>query len=133
MIEKYTLDATYTKENGLWLLNVDSPNLPTDFPIRERNIVYIPAGEFGGNHMHPRSEAFVGVGSDLELLWQDDNGQQHAEVMNPDRQDGTLTLFVIQPMTPHVVVNRGKNPAILIEFADGAQHDVEPANLLLQE
>lgn len=33
-------------------------------------------------------------------------------------------------MTPHVVVNRGKNASVLIEFADGPQHDVEPTSIL---
>lgn len=129
MIEKYSVDPTYRKENGLWLLNADLPNIPVDFPIHERNIVYIPAGEFGGNHKHPRIEAFIGIGENLELIWQDQDGQKHVEAMN--FKDGSqLTLFVIHALTPHIVVNRGKNAAVLIEFANEAQHNVEPVNLL---
>lgn len=130
MIEKYPINPTYRKENGLWLLNIDSPDLPTTFPIHERNVIYIPAGEFGGNHRHPRSEAFIGVSGNLELTWQDHNGKKHVEAMCPEEKNDLLTLFVIQSMTPHVVMNRGKNAAVLIEFADQAQHDVEPVNLL---
>lgn len=127
MIEKYLLEPTYTKKNGLWLLNVDTPNLPESFNIFERNVVFIPSGEFGGNHKHPRSEAFVGVGEDLQLIWQDDAGKRHVEKMN---QGSGLQLFVVRSLTPHVVVNNGDKPAVLIEFADDKQHGVEPADLL---
>jgi hypothetical protein len=127
MIEKYPLETTYQKDNGLWLLNVDSPDIPGDFVIVERNIVCIPGGEFGGNHRHPRTEAFVGIGSDLELIWQDDDGLKHIERMY---EESGLQLFVIHSLTPHVVVNRGDSPAVLIEFANDRQHNVEAVDLL---
>lgn len=124
------MNPTYKKENGLWLLNTDSPDLPMDFSIHERNIVYIPAGEFGGNHRHPRQEAFIGIGSNLELIWQDQDGQRHVETMSPEGKGDLLALFVVRSMTPHAVVNRGQDAAVLIEFADSPQHDLEPVNLL---
>lgn len=52
----------------------------------------IPGGEFGGNHKHPRTEAFVGIGSDLELIWQDDSGVKHTERMDDERG---LQLFIL--------------------------------------
>lgn len=129
MIEKHAFTPTYRKENGLWLLNVDTPELPVDdFTIVERNVAYIPAGEYGGNHKHPRTEAFVGIG-ELELIWQDTNGERHSELMST-AEENQLRLFIVRSMTPHVVINRGKSAAVLIEFADAAQHDVELVNLL---
>lgn len=124
------MNPTYRKENGLWLLNMDLPDLPTDFHVHERNVVCIPPGEFGGNHRHPRNEAFISVGGNLELIWQDQDGQKHIDAMSPEEEDSLLILFVIHSMTPHAVVNRGKSAATLIEFAEEAQHDVEPMALL---
>ena len=127
MIEQYPFTPTYEKENGLWLLNVDKAELPDDFLVVERNVVCIPAGEAGGNHMHPREEALVGIGEGLQLIWEDTEGKRHAEVMSGEEG---MKLFVIRSLTPHAVVNRGATPAVLIEFANDVQHDVVPVDLL---
>jgi oxalate decarboxylase/phosphoglucose isomerase-like protein (cupin superfamily) len=127
MIEKYPFEPTYTKDSGLWLLNVDNPDIPGDFTVVERNIIRMPGGKFGGNHRHPRSEAFVGIAGDLHLVWQDKEGEKHTEKM--DSESG-LQLFVVHSLTPHAVLNRGTTPAVLIEFANAPQHDVEAIDLL---
>ncbi len=127
MVEIHPFTPTYKKENGLWLLNVDTTDVPSNFTVVERNIVYIPGGEFGGNHKHPRNEAFIGIGDSLQLIWQDDEGNNHTETMSNDSE---LSLFVVHSLTPHVVVNKGNAPAMLIEFADDKQHDVVAVDLL---
>lgn len=57
---KRLLDKIYIKDNQLWVLNLDNIDLP--FEIKERSLVYILPGKFGGNHSHPRMETFIGIG-----------------------------------------------------------------------
>jgi hypothetical protein len=126
MIKKIPIEPTYKKDNGLWNLNTLLLPLPDNFTIAERNIIYIPGGQFGGNHKHPRTEVFIGIG-DLYLIWQDAAGDNHEDKMKDDEQ---LYLFFVESFTPHTVVNRGTNPAVLFELADGPNVNVEPAILL---
>ncbi len=125
--KKIPIEPAYRKDNGLWNLSTNSLPFPKDFKIAERNIVYIPTGEFGGNHKHPRTEAFVGVGEDLFIVWQDNAGKKQEDMMTGGKQ---LYLFIVEPFTPHAVVNRGSGFAILAEFADGPNINVERAEVL---
>jgi hypothetical protein len=127
MIKKFPIEPTYRKENGLWNLPIDSLPLPKEFVIYERNIVFIPLGEFGGNHKHPRSEAFVGIGENLYIIWQNEEGKKQEDKMMDGKK---LYLFVVEPFTPHVVVNHGNGFAILVELADGPNVNVERAEVL---
>lgn len=127
MIHKIPIEPTYKKDNGLWNLDTISLPFPDKFQIAERSIVHIPAGEFGGNHKHPRTEAFVGIGEELYIVWEDDKSQKHEDKMMDGEQ---LFLFVVEPFTPHAVINRGNSFAILVEFADGPNVDVEQAEVL---
>lgn len=129
MVDRHTITPEHANPDKLWSLSLDAAILPgvVDFTITERDLIYLPAGGVGGNHKHPRTEAFLGIGSGLILLWQDKAGTIHREQMDDSKG---LTLFVVRSMTPHAVVNKAAGPAVLIEFADAAQHGVEPADLL---
>ena len=121
-VSKGEIAPSYKRESGLWVLKLEDVKLPEGFDESERSIVYIPLGEVGGNHRHPRREAIIGIG-DLELVWIDENEKKHRELMN---KNGKLTLFVVSAMTPHAVRNTSsKNFGMLLEFASEPQHDVE--------
>lgn len=126
-INKRSFTPTYSRENGLFVINLDTvKDLP--FNIKERSLVNIPPKQFGGNHQHPRWEAFVGLGKGLRLVWQDETSQKHEEPMNPN---GELYLLIIPPNTPHAVINKSEsNSEILLEFASEPQHDVEIVTLV---
>ena len=127
MIKKIPIQATYRKDNGLWNLNTDSLPLPEGFVVKERNIVYIPAGEFGGNHKHRHTEALLGVGDNLLIIWHDEDGRRHEHRMMDGEQ---LYFFIVEPFTPHVVVNRGTSFAVLAELTDDFRRDVERVEVL---
>ena len=118
-IEQFPITPTYKKENGLWVLNLDTIEIP--FDIKERSVVSIPPGQIGGNHKHPRQEAFIGLGEGLELVWIQD-GRTERTNMNPE---GKLFLFFIPPYLQHAVINNSKTNGILIEFADKAQEKIQ--------
>lgn len=126
-VSKRPFSPTYGRENGLFGINIDSINdLP--FDIKEKSLVNIPPGVIGGNHHHPRWEAFVGMGRGLKLVWRDDRGNRQAELMNPE---GKLYLFILPPHTPHAVINESNAVmGILLEYASESQHDVEAAKLI---
>lgn len=114
----------YKKENGLYVLDIDSIEVP--FIVKEKSLVYIPPGELGGNHRHPRQEAFVGIEEDLQFIWVEDGETRNLE-MNRDHQ---LQLIMVPTNLEHAVFNRSKNQmAILLEFADGAQENVETVKI----
>ena len=124
-IQKYPIEPLYKKDNGLYILDIDSIRVP--FQIKERSVVYIPPDEFGGNHKHPRQEAFIGIGKGLELIWIQNN-KKVREKMNPK---GKTFLFIVSPYLGHVVINNSKKEfGILIEFADDFQKDVENCTII---
>jgi len=125
MIIVNSLAPVYKKENGLYVLDIDSIEVP--FVVKEKSLVYFPPGELGGNHRHPRQEAFVGIGENLQFIWVE-NGETHNLEMNPDHQ---LQLIVVPANLEHAVFNRSKNQmAILLEFADGVQENVETVKIV---
>ncbi len=126
----YSIDIQYSykKPNGLVLVHTDSLESKVPFKILERSIISIPPAEFGGNHSHPRSEAFLTFSNDLELIWKDDSGNIHSEIM---MKGENLRLFIVEPHVPHVVVNRSlTHSATLFEYANGPQVDVISTDLL---
>ncbi len=125
-VQKYEFTPAIFKENGLFIAEVDKvDNIP--FDVKERSVVNIPSREFGGNHKHPRWEAFIGIGHGLKLVWEE-NGSNKEEVMNPH---GKMFLYNISPHIPHMVVNTSKDEAgILLEFASESQRDVQQVLLV---
>jgi hypothetical protein len=96
------LKEKYKKENSLWVLDFDDIKVP--FEVAQSSLVYLPPFAIGGNHSHPRREAFLGVGEELELVYVD-KGVKKKEKMY---EKGVLKLFVIPPHLPHAVVNNSK-------------------------
>lgn len=122
MIRKIPIEPI-RRDNGMWNLQTHLLPLPKGFVVEERNLIAIPAGVVGGNHVHPRTEIFIAVGN-LYLEWRDAKGNRHSEAM---AEAGQLFVYVVEPYTPHAVVNKGTQPAVLFELADDIQHDVKPA------
>ncbi len=127
MINRFTIPYTYKRETDLWVLNLETVELPIDFEIVERSIVAIPPKQTGGNHTHPRQEVFIELGEGLELHWRDETGIKH--IVSLDSAGG-LTAFLIPPNIPHAVYNSGNMNAYLIEFADGVQRDIKPSKVI---
>jgi len=120
---------TYKKDDsGLWSLDTEQLPLPKDFKVKEKSIIYFPPKQSGGNHIHPRTEIFLGIGASLKLVWQDKDGHTHSNPMNPENK---LYLFRIPPHLPHAVVNESDHQfAMLLELADQKQENVKAAALI---
>jgi len=118
-----TFQPTYKKETGLWYLDIPDIPIPSDFKVVEKSIVCIPPKEQGGNHKHPRREAFVGIGEGLELAWLDENNDIHTRKMYTADH---CILFIIPSFLPHVVSNNSTSEiGFLFEQADALQTNVE--------
>ncbi len=100
---------------------------PSEFKITEEAVVYIPSGEMGGNHKHPRVECFLAWGEGMTFYWLGENGEVNEEAMVTDEG---LKLIVVPSFLPHVVVNHGEGLGLLWEFADGAQVEVEAVEVV---
>ncbi|MEK7571010.1 MAG: hypothetical protein AAB553_01935 [Patescibacteria group bacterium] len=127
-VEKIGITPTKKTKQGLWNLFIEQVSLPEGFTPVTHSLVSIPPSEVGGNHKHPRREIFLAVTDGLVLVWKDETGKRE-EKMGPTEGHG-LTLFSLPPYIPHAVVNRGKIPAIMYEWADAKQHDVERVHLI---
>lgn len=117
------LHFTYKKPNtDVWVLNFD--DIPVDVSlVRDRQIVNLGPGSVGGNHTHPRTEWFVGLGA-LVFVWLDETGKKHQQPMQPE---GELLLIEVPPHLPHAVVNPSAvAPGVLFELADAKMADVVP-------
>lgn len=127
MVEKITIQPSFTYPNGVWNLNLADIKLPEGFLKKEEKLLCIPAGAVGGNHSHPRTEIFIGVGENLLLVWEDAEGTRHKENMS---DAGAQCMFIVHSLTPHAVVNNGTQAALLLEIADGPLVDAMDANLV---
>lgn len=118
---------TYKREDGLIVIYDPSVQFPEGFDIKIQGVVVFPPGAKGGNHKHPRMEAFYSLG-DLIFVYLDENEQKHEMSMAPENDD--YKLFVISPNLPHAVVNRTDKEVVMVEFANEEQHDVEKVELI---
>lgn len=128
-VKIYSIEPLYKKSNGLYVQEIDRTDLPLEFEPLVRHLVTVPAGEISANHKHPRKEAFIGIGDDLEFIWLDNDGQKRHEKMN---HNGELKLFVVDSFTPHAIKNSSTAPAVLLEYADREQvdQDIELVSLV---
>lgn len=116
------LNYTYKKpDTEVWVLNTD--DIPVDkSKIKDQQIVHLAPKSVGGNHKHPRTEWFIGIG-ELFFIWLDEDGLKHEEHMHPN---GQIFLFEVPPFLPHAVANRSSDKVgILFEMADGKMENVE--------
>lgn len=121
------LNFTYKRDDtDLWVLNTD--DIPVDKNlIKDQQIVHFAPKSFGGNHKHPRTEWFIGMG-DLEFIWLDENGEQYRTHMNPK---GQILLIEVPPLLPHAVLNKSDSKSgILFELADAKMVDVEQIEIV---
>lgn len=116
------LNYTYKKpDTDVWVLNTDDIPVGKE-KIKDQQIVHLAPLSVGGNHKHPRTEWFIGIG-DLLFVWLDESGNKHQEHMHPD---GKILLIEVPPFLPHAVANKSEtNVGILFEMADGKMVDVE--------
>lgn len=121
------LNYTFKKDTAdLWALNLQDIPVNTS-KIADKQIVSIGPNSFGGNHKHPRTEWFIAL-DPLQLIWLDEDNNQHTEEMFAENQ---LFLITIPPYLPHVVLNTSAtHRATLFEYADAEQHDVERVELI---
>ena len=125
-LQKTPITPKYKKENGLTVIDIDKINLP--FEVKEKSIVNIPPGQFGGNHQHPRIEAFIGLSPDLELIYLDENNKKVSVKMFENNQ---YYLIIMPTNLPHAITNKSKNNfATLFEFASDEQHNIKKINIL---
>ena len=126
-VEKKVIQPAYTKDKGFWVIRTQEYFSEIPFQVAEQSLITIPPGKIGGNHKHPRLEAFIGLGNELYLLWQDEKGELHEERM----EDENINLFIIPSMLPHAVINKSDSAvATLYEYASESQHDVEKVDLV---
>lgn len=114
------IQPLYKKPNGLYVQEIDRSDLPLGFQPVVRHLVTIPSGAVSANHRHPRTEAFIGIGNDLEFFWIDEDGNKQSRIMNPADQ---LILVCVAPNVPHAIKNNSDAPAVLLEYADKIQSE----------
>lgn len=115
------INYTYKKpDTDIWVLNTDDIPVDKSF-VKDQQIVHLAPQSVGGNHKHPRTEWFVGIG-ELEFIWIDEKGNKQTEHMNPN---GQIMLIEVPPFLPHAVRNSSSDKVgILFELADGKMKDV---------
>ena len=122
---KTPLSPTYAKPNGVLVYDA---NLPVPDGYSLSSFVTLPAGAFAGNHTHPRQEIFICHQPDVFLHWTDSAGNKHTDAFVSS--EGRATMYTIPPHVPHAIVNGSNAPAMLIEYADGPQTNVQPAQVM---
>lgn len=126
--EVIKFNPSYTREDGLMVINKEDVPFPEKLDLTEDSIVVFPPNAKGGNHKHPRTEVFVGFG-ELILYWLDENGEKQS--MHMSGESSSLLLFVIPPFLAHAVVNESESEqAVLYEWADAKQHDVQSVDII---
>lgn len=121
------LNYTYKKEDSdVWVLNF------TDIPVnaekvKDKQMVHLAPQSTGGNHKHPRTEWFIGIG-DLEFIWLDEQNKKHSKHMHPK---GEIILITVPPFLPHAVRNNSDTQfGMLLEFADAKNEGTETIRIV---
>ncbi len=90
------LNYTYRKKStDVWVLNTDDIPVSSD-RIKDVQLVHLAPNSSGGNHKHPRTEWFIGIG-DLEFIWLDEDGTPQRKHMHPN---GEIILIEVPPFLP---------------------------------
>jgi len=114
----------YAREDGLTVFDSARQELNGIFEVEDLAFVTIPSAAIGGNHSHPRTEAFIALTKGLVLHWLDSSGTKQTKELGPQE------LTIVAPNVPHAVQNTSDEIAVLIEYADALQHDVERVALV---
>jgi uncharacterized RmlC-like cupin family protein len=122
------IDPLYQKPNGVYVQEIDRIDLPLGFEPVVRHLVTIPKGAVSANHKHPRKEAFIGIGDDLEFTWLDETNHVQTFQMN---LDGKLHLIVVDSHVAHAIKNNSQSPAVLLEYADRTQKESDVVGVRL--
>lgn len=91
-------DLNYTYKRPVvdfWVLNTDDIPVEKEL-VSDQQLVHLAPGSVGGNHFHPRTEWFVGIG-DLVFVWLDEENRQQETHMHPE---GCIRLITVPPMLP---------------------------------
>jgi len=120
---------TYKRDDDLTVIYGKSIPLPSKYKqkYKESGIVIFPPGVKGGNHKHPRVEAFYSP-DNLTIIWVDEKGERHEKSMAPKGRK--YILFMTESNESHSVVNNTNKKAILVEFAEVEQHGVKSVELI---
>lgn len=120
---------TYKRDDNLVVIYGKSIPLPKKYKqkYKESGIVIFPPGAKGGNHKHPRIEAFYSP-DNLTIIWVDEKGERHEKSMTPKR--GKYLLFITKSNEPHAIINKTKKESILVEFAEVEQYGVKGVELI---
>lgn len=127
-IQIISLKPTYKNDNGVRVFDAQNLPFPATFTLAESSFVSIPPGQVGGNHRHPRQEAFLCFQPGVTFHWIDANGKKHTEQMCDDA--GNVKLFVAPAMVPHAVVNNTDQPIQIMDYGDGPLVDAEPMEVV---
>lgn len=122
-------DPTYLKDNGLVAIYNKSilVGRSLKFTQDESGVIVIPPGSVGGNHKHPRREAFYSLGN-LTIFWIDKKGKKVNQSMAPT--DYKYKLFIVEPYESHAIVNKSDKDQILVEYASVQQSNVESVKIV---
>ncbi len=116
------LKYSYKKPGAdVWVLNIDDLPISKD-SIKDQQIVHLAPQSVGGNHKHPRTEWFIGIG-ELYFIWFDEAGTRYEQHMHPQ---GKILLVEVPTLLPHAVVNKSATQVgVLFEMADGKMKGAE--------
>jgi len=103
-------------------INPQKIPLPSGFNITKIHYSFLAPGVWAGNHKHSRVEIFISY-DELLFIWLDKNGKEHKEVMGKTNE-GLVKVFVVEPQTPHLIVNKSEKPSTYVELCDGKLDDV---------
>jgi quercetin dioxygenase-like cupin family protein len=100
---------------GLEFLTLSDILLPKGFKANQQFMIRFSPGAKGGNHKHSRMEVFISL-DPLSLIWLDTKNTKHKIQMGLDSKE-RIKAIIMYPNIPHVVINKEKTKATLIEFA----------------
>ena len=124
----YPFSPDDKKDDGSWAFDLETIPFPSGFSPSMRFVAYLTPGKVGGNHRHPRTEVFLGIGEGLEFVWIDKEGKKQSKKMNTG---GKLMLVMVSPFVPRAVANHcEKESAVLLEFADAALESEEKVEVI---
>ena len=93
-----------------------------EYLVKDKRLITIAGGGFGGSHYHERIESWVAFGGELELTWMD-NAESKSMILNP-KNSKDLIVVTVDRNVPHIIRNKSEDNAYLLEWADGKMRNI---------
>lgn len=126
--QQFPISIMYKKENGMYVVDLKPIVFPEHYTFSEQVAIVMPPAVIAGNHKHKRAEAFIVLGTSVDLYWENEKLEVKKMQMVTKEQ---LYVTIVPSNVPHAIKNNNtEHSAFLIEYGTEQPGPVERVALV---